>query len=253
MQFPKAIVFDLDKTLSESKLPVTEEMAARLARLVRLVPVAITSGQKLSQLISQAATFIPEPLRKNLYLLPTSGAALYYFDEGDWKPVYKEALSIEEAQRIMKVMEEVMRETGIPEKDAPHWGPLLEHRDSAVALSALGQAAPLQEKMAWDPHNEKRLRFREALMPRLPEYEVRVAGATSVDINKKGIDKAYGVRRLSDYLHIPIPEMLYVGDDLGHGGNDEVVIATGIPTHAVENPVDTGVFIDSLLAEFGQP
>jgi hydroxymethylpyrimidine pyrophosphatase-like HAD family hydrolase len=32
----------------------------------------------------------------------------------------------------------------------------------------------------------------------LPEFSVRLGGATSIDVTKKGIDKAYGIRKLRD-------------------------------------------------------
>ena len=43
----------------------------------------------------------------------------------------------------------------------------------------------------------------------IPEFSVRLGGATSVDVTKHGIDKAYGIRKLRDVLGIPIPEMIF--------------------------------------------
>ena len=42
--------------------------------------------------------------------------------------------------------------------------------------------------------------------------------------------------------------MLYVGDALFHGGNDSVVIPTGIPTRPVQDPDGTAAIIDELCA-----
>jgi hypothetical protein len=42
--------------------------------------------------------------------------------------------------------------------------------------------------------------------------------------------------------------MLYVGDALYPGGNDEVVILTGVQTRAVANPTETETIIDEILA-----
>jgi phosphomannomutase len=53
----------------------------------------------------------------------------------------------------------------------------------------------------------------KALLDKLiPEFSVRLGGATSVDVTKHGIDKAYGIRKLRDVLGIPIPEMIFIGD-----------------------------------------
>ena len=58
----------------------------------------------------------------------------------------------------------------------------------------------------------------KALLDKLiPEFSVRLGGATSVDVTKPGIDKAYGIRKLRDILGIAIQDMIYVGDALFPG------------------------------------
>ena len=47
-----------------------------------------------------------------------------------------------------------------------------------------------------------------------------MGGATSIDVTKPGIDKAYGIRKLRDVLGISLKEMIFVGDALFAGGND---------------------------------
>lgn len=74
------------------------------------------------------------------------------------------------------------------------WGPALEDRGSQVTYSALGQAAPVDAKLAWDPDNSKKEALRAYAAERLPDLEVRSGGSTSIDITKRGIDKAYGAR-----------------------------------------------------------
>jgi len=54
----------------------------------------------------------------------------------------------------------------------------------------------------------------------IPDFSVRLGGATSIDVTKPGIDKAYGIRKLRDLLGITIKEMVYIGDALFAGGND---------------------------------
>jgi hypothetical protein len=89
--------------------------------------------------------------------------------------------------------------------------------------------------------------LRDAVAKRLPEYDVKSGGSTSIDVTRHGINKAYGIRKLSEHLAIPIEEMLYVGDALFPGGNDEVVKETGIPTRQVADPDETEEVIKELL------
>jgi HAD superfamily hydrolase (TIGR01484 family) len=243
---PKLVAFDLDNTLARSKQPLEPSMAEALAALLSRTKAAITSGGKLEQLDLQAARRLPAGANLgNLYMLPTSGAALYEW-RGAWQRVYEETLSSAEQEHIRAQIEAGVRATGLIDLASPSYGERIEPRGAQVTLSALGQQAPIEEKAAWDPAREKRAALRAAIAPLLPDYDVKVGGATSIDVTKKGVNKAYGIRKLSAHLSIPIADMLYVGDELGPGGNDEVVKETGIATHAVRDPADTERLIRAL-------
>ncbi len=244
----KLIIFDLDGTLTESKQPLTDDMAALVAELLSVKKVAVISGGALPQFLKQVVAKLPNNANfAGLYILPTSGAALYEFDNGDWKKVYEERLSEKEEDMIKKVMHEVAEETGIVDFSEPSYGERIEYRGSQVTLSALGQEAPIAEKKAWDPDYAKRKVLQEKIAAQLPEYSVSFGGKTSIDVTKKGIDKAYGIQQLCKRLGIPESDSLYVGDELKAGGNDEAVYKTGAATCEVENPSDTIRTIKTIL------
>ena len=115
-------------------------------------------------------------------------------------------------------------------------------------MSAVGQEAPVPAKQAWAAaHNAKRKELREILAAKLPNFSVSTGGISSVDITPKGITKAYGIHRLTELTGVSIPDILYVGDALEEGGNDSVVIETGVRTHAVFGPEETRGLIESML------
>jgi predicted GH43/DUF377 family glycosyl hydrolase len=99
-------------------------------------------------------------------------------------------------------------------------GEVIENRGGQITFSALGQQAPLDEKKKWDSDFAKRTKIKVILDTLIPDFSVRVGGATSVDVTKPGIDKAYGVRKLRDFLGISLNEMIFIGDALFAGGND---------------------------------
>ena len=84
----------------------------------------------------------------------------------------------------------------------------------------------------------------------LPELEVRSGGATSVDITRSGIDKAYGMRKLQEVTGIPFAEMLFVGDRLDPDGNDYPVKSVGVPTRAGPGWEETVGVIGGIVAAF---
>jgi phosphomannomutase len=249
MNNPTTIMFDLDDTLAESKAPLTPEMGERLALLLGKKKVAIISGAGLPQFLKQVVDRLPSHANlSNLYLMPTCGAALYAYEAGEWKSVYVEHLAEDEARAIESILQAAAEESGVIDFSGPSWGERIEYRGSQVSLSALGQQAPVEEKKAWDPDHAKRQAIVAIAAPQLSGYSLKIGGATTIDVTKEGIDKAFGVRKLSEYLQEPISAMLFVGDALFPGGNDEIVKESGIETKEVKNPSDTAELIEELLS-----
>lgn len=241
------VAFDLDDTLAPSKSSLDPRMASLLADLLAVVQVCVISGGQFGQFQSQLIAGLPAsatPLFGRLHLLPTCGTQYYRYDDG-WKQQYAENLTDEQKQRTLSVLEESAKELGLWESKT--WGPILEDRGSQITFSALGQDAPVDAKRAWDPTGARKESLRAKAAPLLPELEVRSGGSTSIDVTRKGIDKAYGMRKLADLTGIPIDRMLFVGDRLDEGGNDYPVIATGVRTRAVSDWQDTADFISEFL------
>jgi phosphomannomutase len=86
----------------------------------------------------------------------------------------------------------------------------------------------------------------------IPEYSVRLGGATSIDVTKHGIDKAYGIRNLRDILGISLREMIYIGDAIFPGGNDYPAKEAGVTCVAVRGPQETKPVTAAVLACLGR-
>jgi HAD superfamily hydrolase (TIGR01484 family) len=240
------IAFDLDGTLAESKQPVDPAMAHLIAKLLDLVRVAVISGGDWPQFETQVVSRLPgkTDLRR-LFILPTTGTKLYRF-EGGWKPVYADVFDADERRRILGAFEEALGEVDLAHETI--WGERIEDRGSQITFSGLGQEAPLDAKKAWDPDFAKRKALQAALRSRLPELSVNVGGSTSIDITRQGIDKAYGMRRLSEETGIVQSAMLFMGDAIYPGGNDDPVRAAGIDVISVRDVAETRTAIMAILA-----
>ena len=66
-----------------------------------------------------------------------------------------------------------------------------------------------------------------------------MGGATSIDITQKGVDKAYGLKKLRDTSWIPLEQMMFIGDAIFPGGNDYSVKELGLETVHVKDPDGT--------------
>ncbi|WP_258566673.1 HAD-IIB family hydrolase [Leucobacter luti] len=194
---------------------------------------------------ASSASVIDETALSRLHLLPTCGTRYERREHGAWATVYREHLSEVERDSALIALREEAARLGLWESEP--WGEILEDRGSQVTFSALGQRAPVAAKHAWDPDGVKKNALRAAVAARLPELEVRSGGSTSVDITRRGIDKAYGMRKLEEHTGISLDEMLFVGDRLDPDGNDYPVLALGVTCHAVTGWEDTVAFLDELL------
>ncbi|MDI6023880.1 HAD-IIB family hydrolase [Leucobacter sp. UT-8R-CII-1-4] len=248
MPIPALVAFDLDDTLAPSKSPVDPRMLAVFARLLERTTVAVISGgnfeQFEAQLVSRLET-IEESALERLHLLPTCGTRYERRGDGVWQTVYRENLDPAERDAAFAVLREEAERLNLWESDT--WGEILEDRGSQVTFSALGQSAPVAAKQAWDPDGSKKNRLRAAVAARLPELEVRSGGSTSVDITRRGIDKAYGMRKLSEQTGISLEDMLFIGDRLDPDGNDYPVKAMGVACIAVTGWEHTVEVLEELL------
>ncbi|HEY4932412.1 MAG TPA: HAD-IIB family hydrolase [Terriglobales bacterium] len=243
----KLIVFDLDGTLAESKSPLDAEMSGLLHDLLAIVKVAVISGGDWPQFEKQLLSNLPHDERlANLSLLPTCGTKFYRYDSADWKRIYSEDFTTGERDKILSSLKKAIGVAGF--KIEKVWGEQIEDRGSQVTFSALGQQAPLVEKNKWDPDYTKRKKIKAILDTFIPEFSVRLGGATSIDVTKPGIDKAYGIRKLRDRLGISLREMIFIGDALFVGGNDYPAEQAGVVSIPVRGPNETKRVTEAIIA-----
>lgn len=240
------VIFDLDGTLAKSKSALDHEMAGLLGRLMSVVKVAIISGGAWPQFETQVLTHLPQDDRlKNLFLLPTSGTKFLQYD-ATWRQLYSEDFSPEEKTKIIGALNKALDQSGL--RSQKYWGEMIEDRGSQITLSALGQDAPLDEKKTWDPDFAKRKQIKAILEPLIPAFSVGLGGTTSIDVTRRGVDKAYGIRKLEQVLGFPSKEMIFVGDALFPGGNDHPARSTDAFCIAVRDPEDTKKVVEVVIA-----
>lgn len=234
------IIFDLDGTLAKSKLEADTEMLSLLISLLSKKKVAIIGGGKYGLFQMQILNNLKTSPRilENLFIFPTNSTAFYKYDKNQWRKMYEHNLSPEERKKIANAFYKSFPKVGYS-KPKNVYGEIVEDRGTQITFSAHGQKAPLEVKEEWNKKNDVRPKLIRILKNELPEFSVRSGGLTSVDITRKGIDKAYGVRQIKKILGITINKMLFVGDALYPGGNDAAAKKTGIDCFQVMNPEET--------------
>ena len=246
------IIFDKDGTLTPSKSNIDSVMVDLLVKLLAKKKVAIISGGGYELFETQLLNKFPAGAQNfaNLFLLPTSGTRLYVW-QGSWQEKYAENLSESDKALIMEklkfALEAAKYELPSQTNGKQSFGEIIEDRGSQITFSALGQNAPLKLKEAWDPTREKRQQIAAFLQEKLPRFDVRIGGSTSIDITMKGVNKAYGIRKLEEFLKIPVENIVFVGDTIFPGGNDYPAKSTGVDCIQVSGPEETAQVIQKML------
>lgn len=177
--------------------------------------------------------------------MPTSGTCYYKYDD-EWQLQYEENLTIEEKHKIIDIL--TTHHNGLwPESP---YGDVIEDRNSQISISFLGQLAPAKEKYEWFKlHQQDRVQLQVKLALLLPEFEVKMGGSTTIDVTRKGIDKAYGINKLMSILNVKKEDILFIGDKLEEGGNDYPVKLMGVDTISVDCWQDTIKILNQLLVD----
>jgi len=229
-------------------------MVGLFDQLLAKYEVCVISGGKYDLFQRQFLTQITtEPASlERLHLMPTSGTRYYRFEEKEWVMQYAEDFTPEEKKRIISALNEGLEESGF--KEDKTYGETVEDRDSQITLSILGQeiVAELGDegvkiKEAWDHDGTKKLKIRDIVAEKIPDFNVRAAGATSIDVTRPGIDKAYGMQKLMDATGFSKVDILFMGDKIVPGGNDYAVEEMGIECIAVRNWHDTSYAIEGIV------
>jgi len=252
----KLIAFDLDGTLAPSKSYLPDQMAGIFGELLDHFQVCVISGGKFGQFETQLLNGLHangQQLQK-LHLMPTCGTRYYNYDVNSqaWNLVYAEDFTDVEKKKIISALNEGIDALGYREKKT--YGETIEDRGSQITFSALGQdiVAELGDegvrlKEEWDPDTSKKNKLRDYVAEKIPEFEVRVGGGTSIDITKPGIDKAYGMNKLISLLGIAKEDILFMGDRIQPGGNDYPVKEMGIDCLEVSDWRNTAQLLTGIL------
>ncbi len=252
----KVFVFDLDGTLAPTKSPLEPSMTKLFEQLLTVKKVAVIGGGKYElfqmQLLDELKP-TPKKLFNNLFLFPTTATAFYRYNQG-WKLMYKLNLSAAEAKKIKHTFEKVFTEIGYrhPKKI---YGELIENRGSQVSFSIYGQdivavlgKRGIRMKEEWKKkHTPLKMKIAKLMQKYLPEFAVRAAGHTTIDVTKKGINKAYGLRQIEKHIGVKIKDMVFIGDAIFPGGNDYAITKTNIDYIPVKDPKETEEIIREIL------
>jgi len=213
------IFFDMDGTITESKQVATKKMLDAL----RNIKFVLVSGQTIERMKYQV------PGLDGIYLAQNGNHAVEVRGRIE-NEIWKVELSHEQKKEILAHI----KSYADVKKDQ------LEDRGCQISYSFVGHNADIKIKKRFDPEGSKRTKILEEH----PFDGAYVGGTTTIDYIP--INKGQNITKFCKLKDINPFDTFYVGDALFPGGNDETVIGV-IPTHAVKEPEETFIFVQSLL------
>jgi HAD superfamily hydrolase (TIGR01484 family) len=219
----KHLFFDMDMTIAPARQPILPEMYDLLSNLSQ--DIVIVSGQEVAK-IGWQSNYLPS------YTLGQNGNHATDIENTElWN------ILLDESHRI-EIMSHIDKITAALDHDLNHnWDPV-EDRGAQITFSPVGNIAPIDIKMAYDPNRKKR----EELIRKIPldskEVVVKIGGSTSFDYIHKDRHKGVNVQKLINLMCWDKEACIYFGDGLFPGGNDEAVIGV-IETVLVKDHLDT--------------
>lgn len=228
------IAFDMDGTLLNSNKQISPETLNAIKRATDAgKTVILCTGRNLAEL--NAFTEIIPGLR---YLDCVSGACVY--DLKEKKTLYSQALDPGIVKKLMEFgMEEgamihVLSERSIVQKDQQshmadfHMGIYQTMFDQItdklenIYNSFCEEPFPVLKLNLYHRDEASRARTVERIKAAGLETALALAESTSLECSAKGIDKGVGLKKLCEYLGLPLEQTIAVGD----ADNDTMALKT---------------------------
>lgn len=197
----KTLFFDMDGTICESRQKIAPWMKKKLKNLN--VPLVIVSGAEQKRMKKQLDGLKCELMAQN----------------GNHSDYWFNALTEAEDKEIMEHLERVSYLTKLPLTQE-----YVHNRGCQISFSFTGHNAKLKDKKRFDPSKD----YRNTILTLIPfkskTLEVRVAGTTCFDYNRKNSLKGDNIKKYLKIKNLKPEECVYYGDNFDKGGNDESVL-----------------------------
>lgn len=243
----RVFLSDNDGTLTVSRKPIRGEMAETIVEFANHFEFVIVTGSPYHDMEEQMP---PEILyHPNVGYFCNMGNTLYR--EG--KLVYdaKNTIDFDFFKPIL--YDDILKNcpyqfhTSLPRHHEIH-------ANCSINFTMLGRPevgepsdALRREYAAWDEEVGQRRWIIDYMKKLYPEYNMSLGGQISVDIVKKGCDKAGAIQHFTDY------EIGYFGDRIYMNGNDNSaaheICDLGGTIYSVANPVETMRIMQSLIEQ----
>ena len=214
----KIFIFDVDGTLTPSRLKMTKEFKDFFSEWIKENKFYLVTGSDLPKLQEQMD-----------YMDIEAEGIFTCCGNQFWKPdpsivnVSAELIydnKFEVSKKLKSLMEVILMTSSYPHRYGNH----IEDRGSMVNFSVVGRDCTQEQReefFEWDNKNDERKKIAIAIKQKFPDLDAVIGGQISIDIYPKGMDKSQIFNHIEEIENIYCPdEYIFIGDRTEKGGND---------------------------------
>lgn len=204
-----AHVFDVDGTLTPSRLPMNAEFKKFFLKWMVGKNVILVTGSDKDKTIEQIGLDI---WNQSTACLQSCGNHIFIKGEEVSRNPWKAD------DKLIKLLEQFLIISKYRKRTSNH----IENRIGLCNFSVIGRNCTQKEREdygEWDDFNKERLDMAHIINESFPEIEASVGGQISIDIHPRGANKSQAKQWILDYLGDDTVINFY-GDKTELGGND---------------------------------
>lgn len=228
------VLFDIDGTLTPSRLKASPEMLQVLKDLRKKCTVGVVGGSDLPKQKDQLGENVLDLVD---YSFSENGLVAYRGQEKIGETSMRNHFSTQQMNRLVNWTLRYIADLDIPVKT----GTFFESRTGMVNVSPVGRNCSQKERLeffAYDKEHGIRKKMCADLAKEFKDMDMQfsIGGQISIDIFPRGWTKVYCLR----YVEGKYDEIHFFGDMTQEGGNDyEIFNDKRVIGHTVKNPEDT--------------
>lgn len=242
---PKTVfLFDVDGTLTKSRLRIDKKTKEALKNLRSKVYLAFVGGSDLNKQKEQVGDEILELFD---FSFPENGVVFYKGEEIVSSESVVKFLGEDVYKSFVNFSLKYLAEMDLPIKR----GTFIELRTLMINLCPIGRNCSQEERLNFF-ENDKKFEYRKKMVDALRNefdkfgLQFSIGGQISIDVFPKGWDKTYCLQHLKDFENI-----IFFGDMVNEGGNDyEIFIHEKNDGVKVTGPEEIEEEINEKLKEY---
>ena len=214
----KIYIFDIDGTLTPSRLPMTQDFSIFFSLWSMDNTFYLVTGSDIDKTKEQVPWYI---LERAEAIFTCCGNQMWRDDE----LIYDN--KFEPPKDLIEYLKEQLEKSTYHHRAGNH----IEDRGSMLNFSIVGRNCSLMERenyFKWDIKEGERREISRAIGFRWPELDAVIGGQISVDIYPKGNDKSQILKHIKQNINMDSHtktladsfEYIFIGDRMEKGGND---------------------------------